>query len=221
MSYDESDAQHDHYMEAWSEYAQDAAREEFYDKLSKGIINDFATSRLQAFYRAHPTVIQASLAALNEARRLALNHPSAALVFAAAATEVCFKAALLKPIFYGLVHTESSAALLVKLAIAPKDEGLDEIMREILAKHGGVDLHSFKRSGSARMLWKEMQTLHKRRNAVVHRCEAASHNEATQAIGVAEAMIEVIFPAVIAKLGLHLHQGFQVCGDIDCENPRI
>lgn len=221
MSYDESDAQYDHYMEAWSEYAQDAAREEFYDKLYNGIINDFATSRLQAFYRAHPMVIQAPLDALNEARSLALNHPSAAMVFAVAATEVCFKAALLKPIFYGLVHTESSAALLMELAIAPRDKQLVQTMQKILAKHGGVNLHSFKRSGSTQTLWEEMQTLAKRRNAVLHRCESASHNEAAQAIGVAEAMIEVIFPATIAKLGLHLHPGLQVCGDIDCENPRI
>jgi hypothetical protein len=221
MSYDENDAEYEQYMGEWYEYAQDAAREEFYDNLRDGVINDFATSRLQAFYRAHPMVIQASLDALNEARSLALNHPSAALVFAVAATEVCFKAALLKPIFYGLVHTESSAELLMKLAIAPKDEGLVEIMREILAKHGGVDLHSFKRSGAAQTLWKEMQTLRKRRNVVVHRCEAVSHKEATQAIAVAAAMIEVVFPATITKLELHLHQGLQVCGDIDCEKTRI
>jgi|RhiMetdeSRZDD1v2_1073273.scaffolds.fasta_scaffold580565_2 hypothetical protein len=221
MSYDESDAEYDHYMEEWAEYAQDAARAEFYDNLSNQIINAFATSRLQAFYLTHPMVIQAPLDALNEARSLAVTHPSAALVFAVAATEVCFKVALLKPICYGLVHTESSAALLMELAIAPKEERLIEIMQKILAQHGGVDLYSFKRPGSTQTLWKEIQTLKKRRNAVLHRCEAASHNEATQAIGVAEAMIEVVFPATIARLGLHLHQGWQVCNDIDCEHPRI
>jgi hypothetical protein len=221
MSYDESDAEYDHYMEELAEYQQDEARAKFYDELYNDAISHFATSRLQAFYLAHPMVIQAPLDALNEARSLALNHPSAALVFAIAATEVCFKAALLKPIFYGLVHTESSAELLMELAIAPKDERLVKIMREILAKHGGVDLHSFKRSGAAKTLWEEMQALAKRRNAVVHRCESASRNEAMLAIGVAEAMIEGVFPSAIAKLGLHLHQGLQVCSAIDCENPRI
>jgi len=221
MSYDESDADYDHRMEEWAEYAQDAARAEFYDKLYNETINAFATSRLQAFYLAHPMVIQAPLEALNEARSLAFQHPSAALVFAVAATEVCFKAALLKPIFYGLVHTESSAELLMELAIAPREERLVQIMQKILAKHGGVDLHSFKRSGSAQTLWKEIQTLVRRRNAILHRCESASHNEAARAIGVAEAMIEVIFPATIAKLGLHVHQGLRVCDGIDCENLRI
>jgi hypothetical protein len=221
MPYDESDAEYDHYMEELAEYARDEAQAKFYDELYNEAINHFATSRLQAFYLAHPMVIQASLDALNEARSLALNHPRAALVFAVAATEVCFRVALLKPIFYGLVHTESSAELLMELAIAPKEEGLVKTMLKILAQHGGVDLCSFKRSGSAKTLWEEKKTLAGRRNAVVHRCEAATCNEAVQSIEVAEAMIEVIFPAVIAKLGLHLHQGFQVCGDIDCENPRI
>jgi hypothetical protein len=221
MPYDESDAEYDHYMEEGAEYAQDAARMEFYDQVTNGIINDFAASRLQAFYREHPMVIQDSLDALNEARSLAANHPRAALVFAVAATEVCFKAALLKPIFYGLVHTESSAELLMKLAIAPKQDELVAIMRRILAKHGGIDLDSFKRSESAQTLWEEKRTIERWRNKVVHSCAPASHKQAAQAIAVAETMIEEIFPATIAKLGLHLHQGFQVCGDIDCENPMI
>ena len=216
MPYDESDPEYDHYMEEVYEYTQDAARMEFYDKLTDEIINDFATARLQVFYLAHPMVIHAPLNALNEARNLVSNHPNAALVFAVAATEVCLKTALLKPIFYGLVHTESSAELLMDLAIAPKTEGLVKSMLKILAKHGGVDLHSFKRSGSAQTLWEEMKTIGEWRNAVVHRCAPASHEQAAQAIEVAKTMIEVIFPATIAHLGLHLHEGLRVCNDIDC-----
>jgi hypothetical protein len=221
MSYDESDDQYDHDMEEWREYEEDARRDAFYEQLYNENINLFVTSRFQAYYLTHPMVIQAPLDALNEARKLALNHPSAAMVFAYAATEVCFKAALLKPIFYGLVHTESSAELLMELAIAPRQEGLVKTMVKILAKHGGVNLQSFKRSGSAQTLWKEMKDLGERRNAIVHCCESASHTEAEQAIEVAEAMIETIFPVTIKKLGLHLHQGFQVCNDIDCEIPMI
>jgi hypothetical protein len=205
-------------MEELAEYAQDEARMKFYEEISHAAINHFASSRLQAFYLAHPTVIQAPLDALNEARTLALNHPSAALVFAVAAAEVCFKTALLKPIFYGLVHADSSAELLMELAIAPRDKELVKTMHQILTQHGGVNLHTFKRPGSAQTLWEEMQTTAKWRNAVVHRCAGATPEEAAQAIGVAEAMIEEIFPTVLAKLGLHHHQGFHVCVDPGYEN---
>ena len=220
MSYDESDAEYDHDMEEWAEYAQDAARMEFYNKLTNEIINDFATSRLQAFYLAHPGVIQAPLDALNEARSLVVGHPSAALVFAVAVTEVCFNLDIIEPRFYGLVHTEPSAKFLMELAIAPREERLVEIMQKILAQHGGIDLHNFTRPGSAQMLWKEIQTLKKRRNVILHRCEVASSHEATQAIEVAKTIIEVIFPATIARLGLHLDEGLQVCTDMDCTHPK-
>jgi hypothetical protein len=68
MPYDESDAEYDHYMGELAEYARDEAQAKFYDELYNEAINHFTTSRLQAFYLAHPMVIQPSLDALNEAR---------------------------------------------------------------------------------------------------------------------------------------------------------
>src|SRR5262245_31974243 len=102
MSYDEYDAQTD---APWG-----AASEALYPEHFERAVAEFTSERLQSFYLAHRDVARAPLGALSKARGLLGNHPEAALVFAAIAVEVGLRAAVLRPITYGLVHNEDLAA---------------------------------------------------------------------------------------------------------------
>jgi hypothetical protein len=56
----------------------------------------------------------------------------------------------------------------------------------------------------------ELSTVRRKRNRVFHQADTASPEEAQLAVNVAAAILEEFFPAVVAKLGLHLH-GSKVC----------
>lgn len=177
-----------------------------------GVVERFASERLQSFYLDNPDVAKAALWALGEARSLLGAHPSAALVFAVAAMEVGLKAMLLKPILYGLVHAEFAGALIAELATERQDRSKGLVFA-ILAEYGGIDLKTYRRPGAPKTLWEEMADVQKARNSVVHRAEAAAVADATLATELASHVVETLFPAVISKLGLHTHGvALQVCG---------
>ena len=132
--------------------------------------------------------------------------------------EVGLKDMLLKPIVFGLVHTVSVASLVTDLTIS--NTGMDRyrhLLLQILRQHGGVDLDSFKRPASNKPIWHEIKEVQKKRNAILHRAETASKEEAVLALGVASAIIKTMFPAVIVKMGLHLHDGCRICNDWKCQ----
>ena len=52
----------------------------------------------------------------------------------------------------------------------------------------------------------------------MHKAELASKEEATLALNVASEILDIMFPAVVTKIGLHLHEGFIICDDWKCKN---
>lgn len=96
-------------------------------------------------------------------------------------------------------------------------ERFQKLLAEILAQFGGVDFKTFKRSGSARALWEEIAEVQKDRNAIIHRGEAVDDAKAGLAIAVAATLLNDMFPLVLAKLDLHLHEPLTVC---DRSHPR-
>jgi hypothetical protein len=154
---------------------------------------------------------------LAESRVLLPEHPSAALVFGATAVEVGLKVVLLKPIVYGLVHDASAAGLITDLAVSQGGDKYRDLLFHILSEFGGADFRNPGRAGSKKSLWEEIQIVQKQRNTVLHRAEIASKEEAEISVAVASVMLEELFPAVVAKLGLHLHDGVRVCKDWGCQ----
>src|SRR5215813_12485001 len=124
MSYDEIDAWQDAGVEAmYEEFRQNpATRAGFYEELYEEIVGDFAANRLQSYYLEQPKLAEPSAAALDSARALVGEHATAGFVFGAIAAEVTLRTVLLRPIVYGLVHSDSAAALITKLAIRHQDE---------------------------------------------------------------------------------------------------
>ncbi len=108
--------------------AYELAMSALYKEHSAEAIAEFKAARLRSFYLAAPAA-----AALAEARLLCPSHPSACVVFAAIAIEVGIKAVLLKPIVFGLLHSESVASLVTDLVI--QHTGVDrfrDVRREII-----------------------------------------------------------------------------------------
>lgn len=193
--------------------SEDEARyEEWMDQLyrehKEQAIEEFATDRLRSFYLQNPSLLKRPVDALQEARKLLGNHVVAAQVFAAIAAELGLKVALLKPVVHGLVHSDSTAEMIADLALRhSRFDFFRNLLSQILADHGGLDLNTHMRPGATKILRVEIEEIQKCRDHIVHRGDSATRAQAEQAIAVAEAIVEVLVPAVISHLHLHLHDG--------------
>lgn len=210
MSITEDEARYEEWME------------ELYREHREQAIEEFTGERLRSFYLAHPLVVQPPAETLAEARRLLDDHTTAAQVFAAIAVEVGLKVALLKPVVHGLVHSVSTAEIVADLTLRhTRFDFFQKLLSQILSKHGGIHLESHTRQAASKSLWLEILEVQKCRDRIVHRAENATREQAEQAIAVAKAILEDLFPAVVSHLGLHLHDGVRVCDDWRCRYPQL
>lgn len=205
MSMTEEEARYEQWMD------------DLYAEHSKQAVEEFTADRLRSYYQANPCVAKPVVDVLQEARSLLHQHPTPALVLAAIAIEAGLKQVLLRPIVSGLVHSESAASLITDLALERTcTERFRDVLFQVLSEHAGIHVSSFVRPGSRRRLWDEIIEVQKRRNAVMHRAEQASSEEAGQSIEVAAAIVEILFPAIAIRLGFHLHDRFRLCSDPLC-----
>lgn len=214
MSYDPYE---DEREAAQEEYLREYGHELLYEEHYEEAIKEFTAERLQSYYVAHPQLAWPARDSLLYAQSLMPSYPRAALVFAATASELAVKTVFLKPIVFGLVHTEGLASFITDLTTQHTGmERFQTLLAEILTKFGGVDLKTYQRPGSGTSLWQEMVEIQKVRNTVVHRGEATADSNAELAIAVAKTLLNDIFPQVLAKLELHLHEPMTVCVRHQC-----
>jgi hypothetical protein len=234
MNYEDEDD----YLEA----QQDAAAEEEHDRLYEEIgpqwvrdhadeifkenydeaVSGFTSERLNSYYLKHPDLARPARESFLYAQSLMPSFPQAALLFSVTATELAWKTVLLKPFVFGLVHTEGLADFVTELTI--KHAGMDnfkKLLTAILTEFGGVNLIEYKRDGSSRTLWEEIKEIQEARNLLLHKGKNAPDGTADLAISVAGTLLNIIFPQVIGKLGLHLHNKITVCGSFHRENGQI
>lgn len=209
MSYDENDAAYDAMVDSmYQQFIEDPdTHAHFYQELYDDIVRDFTEARLRSFLEAEPLIAAPALAALADARRFQGTHDTAAFLFGAIATEVGLRTALQKPIVYGLVHAESAAGLIAKLLFARSDESLTKLMLDLLASHGGVDLRTHRRAAGMKPVWEEVSAIREKRNQVVHRAVTVSSDDAALAIAVSTCILDELFPALVARLGLKFEGG--------------
>jgi hypothetical protein len=189
----------------------------YYDLHAEQAINEFIYERLQSFYLQNNEVIASPLASLSRARELVgLNQNAAALVFAVTAIEVGLKLGFIKAIVYGSVHSETAAGIIADMSYSHAGfERLRDLVFQILSEVN-LDLRAYRRANADSTLWQEIIEVQQRRNAIVHRAQDGTEEEAQSAIAIASSLLEDIFPAVIANIGLHLHDGRRVCGNNEC-----
>ncbi len=211
----------DHADEVGAQWAQDHADELFKQHYDEAV-SEFTSERLKSYYLKHPDLAGPPRESLVYAQSLMPSFPQAALVFVVTAAELVWKRVLLEPIVFGLVHTEGLASFVTELTT--KHTGMDrfkKLLTAILTEFGGVDLMEYKRPDSSKTLWQEIGEIQKARNDLVHEGKNAPDGKPDLAISVAETLLNVIFPQVITKLGLHLHEKMTVCGSFHRENGRI
>jgi len=204
MSYDEQDAARDEFIERLSN--------ELYPEHRDQAVTEFTQECLQRFYRANRDSLLRPLNLLREAQWLAEDHRAAALVFAFASMEILLKSALLTPIVAGLVHTDTLAKPLVEFLLGRLTgwDRLKILLFPIVKEHAGIDLSSFKRTGSSQTLWAEIKSVEKARNKILHSGDVSDEQLFTLAIALAEFTLDDLFTSVLDYVQLHLHDD-QIC----------
>ena len=99
----------------------------------------------------------------------------------------------------------------------PDQKKYRDLLLHLLREHGDVDLYSYKRPDSRRPIWEEIADVKKKRDLIVHQAQTATSDEASLALDVASTVIENLFPTVVERMGLHLHEGFRICDDWKCK----
>lgn len=197
MSYDESDA----------------ARDEFYEEVHREAIKDFTSERLQSYYDKYPDVMRPAVLAITEARwQQKQSHFEAAIVFFASAMEMLFKATLLRPVIYGLVHREALAEAIVQRAM--NDLSLDryiDLLAELFLVLAKVDVKAVRRSPSSpKSLLADCKDLQGIRNGIVHRGEKVTAEQAEFAREVTVAVFEHIVNRMLQALNLTVIEHGQI-----------
>ena len=124
-----------------SDYAQDQYLADLYEEHREEALEEFTEERLRSYYDKNELLAQPAFDFLSEARRLDRSNATARFIFAAVVIEVGLKAILFRPIVYGLVHDESTAALIVHWVLrSTGGREYKKLLFHILQKHGGVDL---------------------------------------------------------------------------------
>ena len=215
MSYDEYDAMYEEsidrlFQEFYETYGSDIAQE---------AIAEFQYERLQSYFLAHPRLVEPALQQLAMARNLlGQGYADAALVFAASAVEVGLKQALFKPVVYGMVHSEAAAAIITELSVGHAAiDRFKGLLLDILASYLKIDLPRYISEGATKTLWEEIKDSQNHRNAILHRGEHRSPEEAQVALRSASTVVEKLFPAVAGAFGLHLHGGVELCNKVSCK----
>jgi len=217
MSYDEHDAAEEEF------YSQMVA--DFYQEhgpqIAQEAIDAFQTERLQSYFSQNPALIAPAARQLERARELRLmGAGDASIVFAASATELALKQALLKPIVFGLVQSAPAAVVIAELSLSHTAlDRFKNLLLDVLSDVLGSNLRTYTHAGSAKPLWEEIRLTQDARNAVLHRGESRAAQEVNDAIRVAEAVAEALYPAVVGAVGLHLHTAV-VCTDKNCKHKR-
>jgi hypothetical protein len=191
--------------------------DQLYEEHKEQAIQEFIDERLQSYYGEHRLLAEPAFGAFTEAKKLIHTYATAAFLFSAIAVEVGLRETLVKPIVFGLVHTLSVASLITDMVLSrPDQRKYRDLLLHLLREHGDVDLYRHKRSDSCRPIWEEIMDVKKKRDLIVHQAQTATSDEANLALGVASTVIENLFPTVVGRMGLHLHEGFRICDDWKC-----
>ncbi len=199
----------------------DIAREEMYARLADELypehkeqaVQEFAIDRLRSYYLANPDVAKPAVFMLRNAEQLfQLHQYEAALVFAVSSIELFLKATLLRPVIYGLIHSEAVAEVIVNETLSQSGlKRYHKLLGKLFNHLTGSPLEEIKRDGESKTLLKEIEALQEQRNKVVHQGFQANRIEANQALNVAHAVVSQVLGEVLWSLGLEARKGEGIC----------
>jgi hypothetical protein len=183
--------------------------QELYPEHKEQAIAEFTRARLKSYYAAHTDVLVPAARMFKESKVLAAaGHHSAGLVFAASATELFLKAALLRPVVYGLVHSEALAELVASAALSQAGfTRYEKLLSKLFLDLTGTELRSIVRIPCAKPLLEEASDIQDLRNAVVHRGAEISADQAQLGVAVATEVFNKVLAEVITTLGFSMQKG--------------
>ena len=178
--------------------------QELYPEHREQAIDEFTAERLQSYYLQHPEITRPGFRLQKEARELLdAQRYGPSLVFAASAAEQFLKAALLRPVIYGLVHIEPLAEMVVESALSQTGYlRYTKLLSGLFSALTTVDLRVLVRTGGSKPLLEEASELQTRRNAVIHRGEDVSEKEAITGLAVSASVYTYILAEMLSALGL-------------------
>lgn len=199
----------------------DIAREEMYARLADELypehkeqaVQEFAVDRLRSYYLANPNVAKPAVFMLRNAEQLfQLHQYEAALVFAVSSVELFLKATLLRPVIYGLIHSEAVAQVIVNETLSQSGlKRYHKLLGKLFNHLTGSLLEEIKRDGESITLLKEIESLQEQRNKIVHQGSEADRSLANQALNIAHAVVSQVLSEVLWSLGLEARKGEGIC----------
>jgi len=188
----------------------DAARDEFYDRISEELfpehkkiaIEQFILERMQSYFLQNPNIINAPMECSNHGNELMTISPQCALVMYTTAIELYLKSVLLKPVLFGMVHNENIAALLSESSTMQSGFTRYNKLLSALCLHGAnIDLSSIKGMQNKPIL-EEAEDVQKIRNDIVHKGHKATASEMSEAKHIAYLMLTEVVEPVLNNLEL-------------------
>lgn len=199
---------------------EDVARDEWIAQLSDFAIEEHAFDRLRSYYVEHPDLAKSAFQIFNEGCDVINASASAAVILLMTSFEVALKAAILKPIIYGIVHNESLSDMVSDVVMRGNGvSGHKSMLSAITQQFGDIDLENVQLGESATPFWKLFEQTMKVRNMVVHQGKLANRIDAENAVELSMWVLSDVFPAILRRCGMKLID-YQVVNSLhDVEPP--
>lgn len=189
---------------------QDAAMDDFYDKISEELfpehkeiaIEGFIKERMQSYYLKNPNIIYPAMECSNHGGMLMDVSDRCALVMFTTAIELYLKSVLLKPVLFGMIHNESIAGLIVESSVGQAGfSRYNKLLGALCLHAANVDLSKIKGFQNKPILEEagEVQTI---RNKVVHQGYQATAVDMGKAKNIAYLMLTEVVEPVLNNLDL-------------------
>ena len=203
MSYTPEDA-------AWDEALENISQE-LYPEHKEQAIEEFTNERLQSYYLSNPEILVPAVRMYHMADNLKKSYPSASLVFSTTAIELFLKAALLKPVVYGLVHIEPLAEIVMEVALRQSSfDRYKKLLSPLFKELTGIDISNIKRTEFSDELLKEVKEIQTKRNTIIHQGAEVSDEDAKHALDVAHGVFFYIVLEMLNVIGLKINDDSKV-----------
>ncbi len=204
MSYDSQDA-------AWDEF-YDQIREELYPEHKEQAIEEFTEQKLKSYYQQNPDVMRPAVEAIQEGNwQLKQKRYSPALVFYVTAIELLFKATLLRPVLYGLIHNEGLAEIMTNSILSQTGfERYENLLAQLFDNLANIDVKKITREGMRDTLFVECRNLQKIRNNIIHKGDFYTETDAEKGNLVSVAVFEKIVKPLLFSIGLCVEDKGQI-----------
>lgn len=182
------------------DYAEQEGLEELFRQHTQEFKNDLAHAALLKTGE-RVDVVRAVLA---EGKKVLPISPTAALVFAASASEITLKDLLFVPVLSGLIHEDFGVAIIVKLFARITRDKMAGPLTALLKQGTFINLDKEKRTSESPPILAEVGTVAKLRNDILHNGERADEASAQDAIAVADFLLNNTFQSLLALHKLYL-----------------